>query len=67
MRSETQIFTVLITNDTTVEGVEDFTVSLSALTGTTPVDITNTGTVTINDNDSAALTVANVTVDEGDG
>ena len=48
-----------------VEGNENFTVSLSGLTGTTAnVVITDTGRVTIADNDTARLTVEDVTVDE---
>ena len=61
-----------ITDDSIVEGSENFTVSLSGLAGTTAnVDITDTGTVTITDNDTAAppaiLTVADVTVNENAG
>ena len=61
---EAVTFDVPITDDSIVEGSETFTVSLSNLAGATNVDITDTGTVTINDNDVAALTVENVTVDE---
>ena len=61
---ETQTLTVPITDDSIVEGGENFTVSLSGLTGATNIDITDTGTVTITDNDAAVLTVEDVTVNE---
>ena len=65
--SERQILTVQIDDDSIVEGSETFTVSLTGLSGATNVDTNNTGTVTITDNDSAQLTVGDVTVNEGAG
>ena len=66
---ETQTFTVPIIDDAVVEGNEAFTVSLGTPSGTTAT--INTGpiaTVTITDDDSAAVTFSapSVTVREGD-
>ncbi len=62
---ETVTFTVAVTDDSIVEGDETFTVSLSGLAGTTvPVVITDTATVMITDNDTAAVTLGNERVDE---
>ena len=53
---ETATFTVAITNDSTVEPNEMFSVSLTGLTGTEEtIDISSTATVTIIDNDTATL------------
>ncbi|WP_343990522.1 Calx-beta domain-containing protein, partial [Kangiella japonica] len=61
---ETRTITVPITNDTTVEGDETFTVDLSGLSnaGVTFSDAQGLGTIT--DNDSATVSVSDVTVDE---
>ena len=67
---ETQTFTVAVTDDSTVEGEETFSVSLSGLVGgraAAEVDLTDTATVTITDNDTAAVTLGNETVDEDAG
>ena len=66
--NETQTFTVSTTEDAVVEGDETFTVGLTvsgAPTGTT-VTATDVGTGTIEDDDSAELTVADASADEGD-
>ena len=67
---EEQTFTVAVTDDSTVEGEETFSVSLSGLVGgraAAEVDLTDTATVTITDNDTAAVTLGNETVDEDAG
>ena len=63
---EIQTLTVPITDDNISEGLrsENFTVSLSGLSGTAlTVDITDTGTVRITDRDTAQLTIGDVTVE----
>ena len=65
--NETQTFTVDTTEDTVVEANETFTVSLAvsdAPTGTT-VTATDTGTGTINNDDSAEVTVNDASAAEG--
>ena len=65
---ETQEFTVLITDDTIVEATETFSLSLSLHSGTTGLlDLTDTATVTINDNDTATITLGDETVAEDAG
>ncbi|OYV03368.1 MAG: hypothetical protein CFE26_21295, partial [Verrucomicrobiales bacterium VVV1] len=69
-----QTFTVAITNDTTFEGAENYTVNLSAPTGGATI-ATGTVTTTINDdgtggppgtdNDTPVLSIANISVVEG--
>ena len=62
---ETQQFTVATLDDAVLEGTETFTASLNA---TDPlVTDSDTGTGTINDNDSAAVTVDDVNETEGTG
>ena len=66
--NETQTFTVATTEDEVVEGNETFTVGLTVSgtpTGTT-VTATDIGTGTIEDDDSAALTVADASAEEGE-
>ncbi|MDB5336673.1 MAG: hypothetical protein JWN70_2292 [Planctomycetaceae bacterium] len=60
---------VAITNDNIVEGTETFVASLSTATPLNgrSVNLTDTGTGTITDNDTASFTINNVTVGEGDG
>ncbi|MEP1892084.1 MAG: Calx-beta domain-containing protein [Cyclobacteriaceae bacterium] len=66
-------FDVTINEDVVVEGSEDFDISIATLGGdgiTNSADVTlgtNTGVVTITDNDAAQISVADVTVDEGTG
>ena len=57
----TRTVDVPITNDAVVEQDEDFTVSLSTATalGDRPVDLSDTGTGTITNDDTATLTVTN--------
>ncbi len=67
---EVQTFTVPIVDDNTAEGPETFTVLLGTLVGTTAsVDITDTATVTITDDDSAptaiVLSFSEAGADEG--
>jgi hypothetical protein len=62
---ETQSFTVDTLDDDVLEGTEAFTVSLSSSSSYVVDADTATGTIT--DNDSAAVTVDNVTVTEGAG
>ncbi|MBK6592219.1 MAG: hypothetical protein IPG23_05465 [Burkholderiales bacterium] len=69
-----QTFTVAITNDTTFEGAENYTANLSAPTGGATI-ATGTVTTTINDdgtggppgtdNDTPALSIADISVVEG--
>ncbi|MDW3194093.1 MAG: Calx-beta domain-containing protein [Cytophagales bacterium] len=64
---ETQTFMVNVTDDATVEVAETITLSLSGLTTSAPVDITDDATVTINNDDAAVVTIADVTADENSG
>ena len=67
-KGETKSFTVATTEDTVREADETFTVGLSvsdAPTGTT-VTATDTATGTIEDDDRAAVTVADAKADEGE-
>ncbi|MFM9960443.1 MAG: beta-propeller fold lactonase family protein, partial [Planctomycetaceae bacterium] len=66
-----ELVTVSITNDSTVEASETLTASL-ALDGTTPLtgrssNLSDTGTGTITDNDTATFTIDDVTKNETDG
>ena len=59
---------VTINEDAVAEGAESFIVSLSALAGTSStVGLPVPATVSIADNDNAALSMADVEVSEGDG
>jgi gliding motility-associated-like protein/uncharacterized repeat protein (TIGR01451 family) len=65
---ETQTFTVSPTADTILESDEDLTVSMDNLSATTlPVNITDGATVTIVNDDTATVTIADVTVSESVG
>ncbi len=65
---ETQTFTVTPTADTKLEADETLTVSLSNLDNTTlAVDITGGATVTIENDDVASVTIADVSADEDGG
>ena len=65
---ETQTFTVTPTADTKLEANETFTISQSNLGSTSlAVDITDGATGTITNDDSAAVTIENVTGNEDDG
>ena len=68
--SESQTFTVTPTLDAVIEADEDFTVGLSNYSGAvTGVNISDTGTVTINDDDSPApvVTIADISGAENGG
>ena len=68
-KGETKTFTVSTTEDAVLEANETFTVGLTVSdvpTGTT-VTASDTGTGTINNDDSAAVTVNDANADEGDG
>ena len=64
-----QTVSVPITDDNIVEATETFTASLSTATalGGRSVDLTDTGTGTITDNDTATFTIDDVTVNEAAG
>ena len=65
---EVVTFTLVPTADAILEPDESLTVSLSNLLGTAvPVDITDTATIGILNDDSATLTIADQTATEGDG
>ena len=65
---ETQIFNITPTADTKLEANETFTVSMGDLAATSfPVDISDVATVTINNDDAAAVTIADVSGNEDDG
>ena len=65
---ETQTFEVSPTFDTKLEANETLTVSLSNLAGTTlPVAITDQATLTITNDDAAAITIEDVSGNESDG
>ena len=65
---ETQTITVLLGADDQVEPDETFWIVLDQIYGISPslVDISDNATGTITNDDSAAVTVANVSVSEGD-
>jgi gliding motility-associated-like protein len=67
---ETQTFVVSITEDSKVEIDETFTVSMSNVAGTSLVsniDVTDGATVTIANDDTAAVTIEDVSGNEDDG
>ena len=63
---ETQSFTVSTTRDTDAEADETFTVSLAVSDATATVTATDTATGTITNDDSAAVTIADASADEGE-
>ncbi len=63
---ETQTFTVATTEDVVAEANETFTVSLTVSHTTAPVTATDTATGTIANDDSAAVTIADASANEGD-
>ena len=65
--AETQTITVDITNDALLEATENYTVVLSNITGGLATIADASGLGTIIDNDSASVTVEDVTVDEDAG
>ena len=62
--NETKTFTVSTTEDAVLEANETFTVGLS--TSNSSVTATDTGTGTINNDDSAEVTINDASADEGD-
>ncbi len=64
---ETQTFTITPTVDTKVEADETLTVSQSNLSTALVVDITDGATVTITNDDTATISLADVSVNEDDG
>ena len=64
--NETRTFTVSTTEDAVVEHNETFTVGLSVSDTSLTVRSTDTGTGTINNDDSAAVTINDASADEGD-
>ena len=63
---ETRTFTVATTEDTVVETNETFTVGLTVSGTSVSVTATDTGTGTITNDDSAAVTIGDVSAAEGD-
>ena len=62
---ETQSVNVSLTNDASAEGDETLTLGMSNLASTSlSVTISDTGTLTINDDDGATVTIADVSVAE---
>ena len=66
-KGETKTFTVSTTEDAALEAAETFTVGLGLSNAPSGVTFSDTGTGTINDDDSAAVTVNDAEADEGDG
>ena len=65
---ETVSIVVNIEDGMVVEDTENFTVGLDTVAGAGTIDATDTGTVTITDNDSpATITISDVTVNEAAG
>ena len=64
---ELQTVDITISPDAVVEANETLTVSMSGLTGVGSATITDTATVTINNDDTATLTIADVSGNENDG
>ena len=65
-KGETQTFTVSTTEDAVLEHPETFTVGLSVSNTPLPISAADTGTGTINNDDSAAVTVNDASADEGE-
>ena len=65
-KDETQTFTVSTTEDAVLEGNETFTVSLSVSSAPSGVTSTDTGTGTVNNDDSATVTIDDASAFEGD-
>ncbi|MCX7552556.1 hypothetical protein OS175_01595 [Marinicella sp. S1101] len=68
---ETETFTITLGGDTKVEADETVSISMSGLSPVTvssgSIDITDGATLTLNNDDSAAVTIANVAVNENSG
>jgi len=66
--NETQNFSIATIADGRVEGDEDFGIFMSNLNGTTlPIDLSQNITFTIRDDDTATLSIADVSVSEATG
>ena len=65
-KGETKTFTVSTTEDAVLESNETFTVGLSVSGAPSGVTSSDTGTGTINNDDSAEVTIADANADEGD-
>ena len=65
-KGETKTFTVSTTEDAVLESNETFTVGLSVSNAPSGITATDTGTGTINNDDSAEVTIADANADEGD-
>ena len=65
-KGETKTFTVDTTQDAVFEGNETFTVGLTVSGAPSGITATDTGTGTINNDDSAAVTIDDANADEGD-
>ncbi|SEL22912.1 Calx-beta domain-containing protein, partial [Aquimarina amphilecti] len=69
--SETQTFTITLGGDTKVEADETVSISMSGLSPATvasgDIDITDGATLTINNDDQATVTIADVSGNENDG
>ena len=65
-KDETKTFTVSTTEDAMLEANETFTVGLSVSNAPSGVTATDTGTGTINNDDSAAVTVNDADANEGE-
>ena len=63
---EQQTVSITLKSDTSIEGDESFTVSMSNPSNSAVLDISDNATVTITDDDTATLTIADRTVNEGD-
>ncbi|MEM6978805.1 MAG: Calx-beta domain-containing protein [Planctomycetota bacterium] len=63
---ETQTVSIPIVDDSVVEATENVALSLANVSRL-DIDINDTGLLEITDNDSAALSIVDVTVDESDG
>ena len=64
---ETETFTVSTTEDAVLEANETFTVGLTVSDAPSGVTSTDTGTGTINDDDSAEVTIGDASASEGSG
>ena len=65
--AETQSFSFTPSGDSKLEGNETLTLSMGSLSGTGTADISDTATITINNDDTATLTIADISGNENDG
>ena len=64
---EVRTFVITLAPDNKLEADETFTVSVANLLSSLPVDITDVATVTINNDDAATVTIADINGNEEDG